>query len=310
MRIGEGALLRIGYRTKPAFLIIGAQKAGTSALTRYLAGHPQIVAAKSKELRFFAPEWCELWPEHPRHQMLCEGGTDPVESSRKRAWYHRQFPPPHRMPSRSLAFESTPEYFLVPQTPARIHRYRADMKLIVLLREPAERAYAAWNMYSNFGAYRSHIYSPHRETRTFADAVDQELEAIECGIRALDPAYVIRGLYAEQLERYFDVFPATQLLVLNSVELRSNTTAVVDRVLEFLGLPPYRGAQKWPAVHVGTYRRRAPDNFMARLREFYRPHNECLYRLVGQDFGWNVSIPIDPLQSGADATGGPQKHSR
>jgi hypothetical protein len=60
-----------GYHSKPAFLVIGAQKAGTTALYYYLAEHPQISPAREKEVGFFVPELVADWPEHPNHQILC-----------------------------------------------------------------------------------------------------------------------------------------------------------------------------------------------------------------------------------------------
>lgn len=78
-------LLYAGYRTEPSFLIIGAQKAGTTALFEYLAQHPRIVRPSEKEIRFFTPEWYVAWPEHPDHKILCSGSADPLASRKKRA---------------------------------------------------------------------------------------------------------------------------------------------------------------------------------------------------------------------------------
>src|SRR5262245_36153909 len=63
--------IRMGYHSRPSFLIIGAQKAGTTALHGYLAEHPAIVPAQDKELAFFSPELFSDWPEHPNHAILC-----------------------------------------------------------------------------------------------------------------------------------------------------------------------------------------------------------------------------------------------
>jgi hypothetical protein len=275
--------VRAGYCTRPSCLIIGAQKAGTTALSEYLAGHPLVVAPKKKELRFFAPEYSALWPGHPSHWLA--GGPDPVDSSQMRAWYHSQFPLPHRTPARSVAFEATPEYLLVPEAPARIWRYRPEMKLIALVREPADRAYSAWNMYRNFGPYKPHIYAPHREGRSFEAAIDEELKEIEHGAYSLDPAYVARGLYAEQLARYLRFFPRSQLLIVDSLEFRAQTARVLRRAYEFLELPPNEGQQLSP-IHVGRYNDPPPADVMERLRHFFRPRTEELYVLTGQNFGW------------------------
>jgi hypothetical protein len=281
-------LLYVGYATRPKFLIIGAQKAGTTALFSYLSKHPGAVGSETKELGFFCPEVFVEWPTHPHNRVLCEGSDwdCPQASRRRRAWYHEHFPLPHRLHGR-LAFEATPEYLYVPRAPRRIHSYDPEMKLIALLREPAERAYAAWTMYANWGSYRPHVYAPRRETRSFADAVDAELGQLADGVAILEPGYVRRGLYAEQIERYFECFRREQLLVLDSARLASDTSTVVNEAAAFLGLPALP-ARTWPRVHVGSYGEveASVDAVLTRLRGFYAPHNERLLGLVDDPPPW------------------------
>src|ERR687897_737985 len=78
------------------------------------------------------------------------------------------------------------------------------MKLVVGLRDPVERAFSAWNMYRHFGDYRPLIYGPKKEVRDFDLAVREEIEEISSGEMKSGPGYVRRGLYYEQLVRYFD----------------------------------------------------------------------------------------------------------
>ena len=75
--------LYLGYYSKPRFLIIGAQKAGTTALFYYLAEHPNIVPSTEKEVGFFAPEIFADWPEHPNHSILCTRGGAPHFTERR-----------------------------------------------------------------------------------------------------------------------------------------------------------------------------------------------------------------------------------
>lgn len=139
----------------------------------------------------------------------------------------------------SITFEATPEYLHIPQAPAGIRRYKPTIKLIALVREPAERAYAAWNMYRKMGEWWPLIYAPQRETRPFALVVADELDELRRGKASVDPAYVGRGLYADQLERYLALFPREQLLVLDSAELQTDTAVALERVLQFLDLPSF-----------------------------------------------------------------------
>ena len=283
-------LLYAGYGTKPHFLILGAQKAGTTALFSYLARHPQIAAPGRKEIGLFCPEVFLDLPTHKSHDILCGDGDvyRPLASRRKRAWYHAHFPLPHRLAGR-LTFEAMPEYLYLSAAAARIHAYEPRMKLVVLLREPADRAFSAWNMYSSYGQPPSGVYARRRETRTFSDAVEMEFAEISRGTAAPFPGYVQRGLYAEQLERYIELFANEQILVLDSDALAADTRATVNRVLAFLGLVPFPDREpEWPREHVGDYGDTCADELptIERLREFYAPHNERLRILLDQPPAW------------------------
>jgi hypothetical protein len=283
-------VIRAGYHSRPSFLIIGAQKAGTTALYDYLSQHPRIVPSRDKELGFFSPELFADWPEHPNHRILCTPkGTvfdDPRLYRRAVAWYHGRFPWPHDLGRRRLTFEATPEYLYYPQAAKRIFDYDPAMKLIVLLREPVERAFSAWNMYRSFGDYRPFIYAPRRETREFEAAIRAELEHLSSNRGSLDPGYVRRGLYHEQLTRYFQWFDRRRVLVLDSVDLRRDTATVINQVIDFLGLPEHRREGEWQQVLVGGYDPAIPEPAHRLLREFYAPHNQRLYHLLGRAFDW------------------------
>jgi hypothetical protein len=283
-------VIRAGYHSRPSFLIIGAQKAGTTALYYYLAEHPRIVPSRDKEIGFFAPELFADWPEHPNHRILCtRGGTvfeDPRSYRRAAAWYHRQFPWPHELGRERLTFEATPEYLYYPRAAKRIFDYDPRMKLVVLLRDPVERAFSAWNMYRSFGSYRPGIYASRRETRDFETAIRAELDELRADEHPRDPGYVRRGLYHEQLARYFQWFDPRQILVLESADLRRRTSAVIDRVTGFLGLPAHERGAEWRQILVGDYDPAIPEPSLRLLRELYAPHNERLYGLLNRDFGW------------------------
>jgi hypothetical protein len=284
-----------GYHSRPRFLIVGAQKAGTTALFYYLAEHPDLVPAYEKEVGFFAPEPFRDWPEHPLHDVLWRDGRaafdDPRTYAAALAWYHGNFPLPHRLGRHRLTFEATAEYLYYPLVPERIRRYDPDMKLIALLRDPVDRAFSAWNMYRRFGGYRPLIYAPKRETRDFPTAIDEELRQLEAGQRIggssdLEPGYVRRGLYHDQLARYLGSFPREHILVLESRDLMNRTGEVIDRVAEFLGLRPMDRDIDWEPMHVGSYEGRIPSPTAARLKAFFRPHNQQLFELLGRDLDW------------------------
>jgi len=281
-------LIRAGYCSRPRFLIIGAQKGGTTALYYFLAEHPNIIPGTEKEIGFFSPELFEYWFDNPNHHILCSRhGTDFFDRRlypRAAAWYHSHFPLPHKLGDRCITYEATPEYLYYPGVAERIHKYDSKMKLIAILRDPVERAFAAWNMYYN--EFDHGIYRPLKEVRDFDEAVQDELNEIESGSRISDPGYVRRGLYHEQLLRYFQLFERDQMLILSSRELKNNTSCVIDQVIEFLGLPEYSHRGAWPSYLVGKYKREISQKTLRLLREFYGPYNEKLYDMLNRDFGW------------------------
>jgi hypothetical protein len=284
--------IRAGYHSKPSFLIVGAQKAGTTALYYYLGEHPQIVASREKEVGFFVPELYADWPEHPHHAVLYSGdGTvfdDRRAYRRALAWYHGHFPLPHRLGRGRLTFEATPDYLYYPRAAERLFRYDSNLRLVVLLRDPVARAFSAWTMRRRWGDYRPLIYAPKREEREFESAIAEEIDEIRSGeARVAEPGYVQRGLYYEQLVRYFAWFDRRQLLVLDSAELEGSTSATVGRVVDFLALPAYPHRHEWPRFFVGEYDSGMPGTGADMLRDFYRPHTERLYELLGRDFGWH-----------------------
>ncbi|MEW5989208.1 MAG: sulfotransferase domain-containing protein, partial [Chloroflexota bacterium] len=247
-------LAAVGRRLKPTFLIVGAQKSGTSALFRYLARHPCVAAPAEKELHFFDQE------ANYRQGPL---------------WYHLHFP---QRTGPAVTFEATPYYLAYPQAAERIHHYDPSLKLIVLLRNPIERAYSAWNMVYRLltehhvdellrriqttadpnlarlarllaqvnpedQAGLTHLYQS-QAFLSFAEAVHQEISRLQADERRPYPDFVQRGLYFQQLQPYRAYFPPQQLLILESRQLKEEPTATLHRVTHFLELPPHNWEQE------------------------------------------------------------------
>jgi hypothetical protein len=260
-----------GIRVLPDFIIIGAQKCGTTSLYEYLAAHPAVAPAARKEVHYFDRGF-----------------------RRGRAWYRAHFPTvPYRLVSEALTRqrlvvgEASPMYLFHPQVPRRVRALLPDVKLIALLRDPVERAYSQYHHRARRG----------KEPLPFSDAVVREADRIAAGLVGLQRdetyasrihrhvSYLARGIYADQLARWLRVFPREQLLILTSEEFFSDTPRVFSQVLEFLGLPPWAPAQ-FNAFNPGTYSDMEPS--MRRwLVEYFAPHNERLYQLIGRDLGWS-----------------------
>lgn len=256
-------------RVLPDFLIIGAQKAGTTSLYVYLREHPKVKRALVKEVHFFDNHF-----------------------GRGEAWYRAHFA---TMMERwrgdfLVTGEATPYYLFYPLAAPRAKQIVPKVKIIVMLRNPVDRAY-------------SHYYHQVRlklEELTFEQAIEQEATRLvgEFEKIILDDeyysfafqnySYLARGMYAEQLERWFRFFPREQFLILDSSAFYRDTARTLDRVLKFLGVPPdtAMSGQTFAIKNDGSY---APMDagVRAQLTDFFAPHNERLFALLEQEFDWN-----------------------
>lgn len=236
------------------FLIAGAQKGGTTALFDYLGDYGDLALPSEKELHFFDDEGQD-W-DHPDYDG-----------------YHARFPEVAGRP----AGEATPIYSYWPRSLERIRAYNPGMKLILVLRDPVERAWSHWRMETARGV----------ETQPFGWCVRegrQRLFDAEPWGHHREFSYVERGFYGEQVERALELFPAGQLLVLTSEGLRGDPGLALARLRTFLGLPP-APAPEARESHVGP-EAGAPDPAdVAFLRQVYAADAERLATLTGVRFG-------------------------
>ena len=250
-------------RPLPDFLILGAQKAGTTALYSYLRKHPSITGPSWKEVSYF-----------DRH------------FARGAAWYRGNFPNNLRTRG-ALVGEASPSYLFHPLGPRRVRELVPEARLVALVRDPVDRALSHYN----------HERALGREPLSFEDALaaeDVRLRGEEQKLVA-DPRYFsrewwshtskARGRYADQLERWLDVFPREQLLVVPSDDLADDPAGTHARVLEFLGAAPQR-LDAYPRVYEREYEPMEPET-RARLAEEFAEPNRRLYRLLGRELGWS-----------------------
>ncbi len=229
------------------FMIIGTQKGGTTSLHLYLTEHPQIISSMIKEIPF--------WTEHFHR------GLD---------WYFSHFPPIPKGYS-CLVGEATPINFNCPEIAKTIFQFFPNVKLILLLRNPIDRAVSHYH----------HWLSLKWEWRSFEDAIQSELETLICS----QEGYLGRGLYINFLEQWMQVFPREQFLILSSEEFYANPDQKTGEVLQFLGLPEYHLSQykkyntrPYPAISQET---------RSLLQTYYQPYNQQLEDLLGMKFNWD-----------------------
>ncbi len=258
-------------RLLPGFLIVGAQRCGTTSLSRQLDEHPAVFGAVlHEEVHFFD-----------------------VSYRRGLSWYRCHFPltaVARRTASASgvspVAFESSPYYMFHPLAAERIARDLPGVRLLVLLRDPVERAYSG----------HAHEVAHGFETEPFEAALELEPARLEGQAERLaaDPdyfsyshqhhSYIARGQYADQLERLERHFGRDRLHVVDSGDFFTEPEAAYDAVLAFLGLPN-RG---YPAFKRRNARPRSPmpDSVRKALEEHYRPYDERLAAWLGHEPSW------------------------
>lgn len=245
-------------RKTPNFIIIGVQKGGTSSLHYYLNQHPSIQMSKIKEVHYFD-----------------------LNFNKSIAWYKAHFP--YRSPLRKvLTGESTPYYIFHPLVPQRLHKTYPKIKLIVLLRDPIERAYSHYKMQEN----RKFDLSG-----SFQEAIDREKDRLQGEYEKLlnnenynstnyqRLSYLERGKYAEQLRRWFIYFQKEQFLFLRSEDFFNNPITSLQKVYAFLGVEEiYPNDLK--IVNQGKYSDLEKGIRIA-LKNYYRSDQEELSKLLG-----------------------------
>jgi hypothetical protein len=260
-----------GARLTPDFLIVGAQRCGTTSLFKTLSQHPAVLpAVYHKGVHYFDTAY--------------DRGMD---------WYIGHFPTARKAEAvrgsvgvRGITGESSPYYMYHPLAPQRIARDLPEVRLLVLLRDPVERAYSA----------HAHELARGFETEPFERALELEAGRI-AGQRELmlaDPtynsdhfqhnAYVTRGQYVEQLEHLESLFGRERLHVVDSDDFFADPRPAFDAVCDFLGLP------HWDDIAFGKHNARARSPMSAELRErlheHYRPYDERLATWWGRVPSW------------------------
>jgi len=201
----------------PDFFIAGAPKAGTTALHAALARHPGLYLAPVKEPKFFLTDG----------PPPAQGGPGDAKTYREHVWrkpaYEALFA---AAPPGALKGESTPFYLYSRAAQQRINKLIPQARMIIVLRDPIERAHSNW----------AHLWSAGLDPiDDFVRACDAEDRRIAAGWADFWH-YKRIGLYGEQLEHLYTVFPAEQVLLLRYHDLVDNPAGTLDRICAFLGV--------------------------------------------------------------------------
>ncbi len=260
-------------RPAPDFVIVGAQRCGTTSLFRALAKHPAMMSnvLDAKGVHYF------------------DTGYD-----KKLSWYLSHFPSKSDRDAHAasvgqtpIAGEASPYYMFHPAGASRMHKAIPDTKLIVLLRDPVKRA---------ISHHLHMVWEGHEKVEDLDEALDLEstrLQGLDAALLA-DPtlisrthqhfSYMARGHYAGQLERLFEHFDRSQVLVMATETLTENPESNLAKIQEFLGI------KVDPEIHLE--KRNASDRFhprqdtVERLSEVFVESNRRLGDLLDVELPW------------------------
>jgi hypothetical protein len=262
--------LTAAMRVLPDFLIIGAQRCGTTYLYNGLAGHPCVAPALTKEVHFF-----DVW------------------FAKGLRWYRSFFPTyAQRTIWRAcgqplLAGEASPYYLFHPRAPRRAAATLPEARLIALLRNPVDRAYSHYQHSRRRGA----------EELSFEEAIEREAERLAGEAERIEQderyvsyshqnySYLARGVYVDQIARWLAVFPRERLLVVQAETLYADPLPHFEQAHRFLNLPAWqkKGYQRPRAEGYPRLDARTRE----RLAAYFEPHNRRLYDVLGVRFDWD-----------------------
>ena len=258
-------------RGLPDFVIIGAQKSGTTSLYDFIIKHPTIAPAFRKEPSYFSVYYKYGEP-----------------------WYRSMFPTniskyyfSKKTDKKLLSGEASTAYLFWPTAPGRMKKILPNVKLIAILRNPVDRAYSHYH----------HTLRVNEESLSFEGAIELEEErcAGEKELLIKDPtfipnhhihhSYLARGVYADQLENWFRYYDREQFLILTTEEFCENPQLILDQVFKFLKVPSFQ-IKDLRNLNVGYYKAMNKETRKF-LIEYFKIHNERLSKLLQRNFNWN-----------------------
>ncbi len=266
----------------PQFLIVGAQKAGTTSLHNYLCKHPDLVGATEKEVAYFNNDY--------KYELGDE-------------WYKSRFKNVKNILKKNIFFESTPEYLYSSKALSRIYNFNPKIKLIILLREPVSRAYSAWNMFRDFkeggkslpqsiilshkydsqNRIYSELYLNRLEFPSFEEVVEIELNRINTASEILEPSFIRRGIYYNQIKNILAKFPKENVLILGYKDLFGiKKMETLKNIVGFLEIAEFNWNNlKEEKMHnKRAYNSEINPITFQKLQSFYDKHNIKLFKFL------------------------------
>lgn len=272
----------------PHAIIIGTQKAATTSLFDYLTQHPQVVGSFKKELHFFDDE-----------NQYQQGASK----------YKNSFPKVDRS---KYLIEATPSYLYHSKVPERIKRYSFEPKLICVLRDPIDRAYSAYNMYTQLRRDPWFMYESYKKRTsknrtyntivqpktmpTFEQLVRQELKHLnENNDTDYEPALLRRGFYSDQINRWLAYFEKDRFIFhdYDSLQDANEMERFINDILGFISDGAITSSFEPNMNRISNRRNYStplanalPIDLFESLRRLFKIKNESLQELVNLNLSW------------------------
>ncbi|MGZ3882980.1 MAG: sulfotransferase family protein [Bacteroidia bacterium] len=259
------------FRIKPSFFIIGVQKGGTTSLSQYLEQHPAVIQPQRKDIYYF------------NNELKYAKGEKFYRAHFALQAYKAAYDLMHGV--KSVTFDPTPNYFEAPGAAEKIHNDFKQAKLVLMLRNPIDRAFSSYQMAKRFGY----------ESFSFEQALDAEEQRLvaEKEFYQGKPyhsyvyqrlSYKKRGAYINYIKSWKTLF-GEKLLIIKSEDFFEDTPKQMKLISEFLGLKAFDG-HTFEVFNKGNYADKVKPETRAALQRYYEPFNRELYAFLNRDLGW------------------------
>ena len=255
-------------RVIPDFLVIGAKRCGTTSLYQHLPEHPCISKSPYDNMGFFNDNF--------------HLGVN---------WYKSFFPTTftrNKIKSKFggfLAFDVTTKYMEEESTANNVYQTKPNMKIIIILRNPVDRAYSQYHLSVRQTAERRSFEDVVEENMNRLNKESHEHYEIKPRFSAKEDNYLKKGLYALQLRYWLKIFPRENILTVSTEEFESNQQIIYNKIFEFLNISKFE-VKNTKKMEKGNY---PPIKSETRnlLLDYFRPHNHELFELINMEFDWD-----------------------
>ena len=254
-------------RVLPDFLVIGAKRCGTTSLFYHLPEHPCISKSPHDNMGFFNDNF--------------HLGVN---------WYKSFFPnifTRNKIKSEFgnfLAFDVTTTYMEEESTANNVYQIKPNMKIIVILRNPVDRAYSQYHLSVRQTAERRSFEDVVEENMNRLNKESHERHETKPKFSAEEDNYLKKGLYAQQLRHWLNIFPMESMLILSTEEFESNQQAIYNKIFEFLNISQFE-VKNTEKMEKGNYPQMKSET-RSLLLDYFRSHNNELFKLVNKKFDW------------------------